>query len=160
MLKKHGFYIIDDTFFEDFPDPFLKGNKTEKRPHYYCLKDEGSNIYWVIPMTTKIDKVKKLIEKNELKYGKGKCILAYITMVAGRESGFLVQDMFPITEKYIKSEYTISSLPLELKNIKDIEVIEKKAKKLLALIKKGIKLFPTQPNVLKIYNDLITSIKK
>ena len=28
-MKKTGFYIIKDKFFEDMPDPYLKGNKRE-----------------------------------------------------------------------------------------------------------------------------------
>ena len=38
-MKKTGFYIIKDQFFEDMSDPYLKGNKSERRPHYYCFKD-------------------------------------------------------------------------------------------------------------------------
>ena len=158
MLKKHNFYMVSDKFFEDFKDPFLKGNKSENRPHYYCLKDEN-DIYWLIPMTTKIEKVKKLIERQEKKLGIEKCILAYVTIVAGKESGFLIQDMFPIKEEYVKTSYTIDSLPLELKNKEDIKQIDKKARKMLALIKKGKKLFSTQPDVLKIYKELLSKSK-
>ena len=39
-MKKTGFYIIKDKFFEDMSDPFLKGNKAGSRPHYYCFEDE------------------------------------------------------------------------------------------------------------------------
>ncbi len=28
-MKKTGFYIIKDKFFEDMPDPYLKGNSWE-----------------------------------------------------------------------------------------------------------------------------------
>ena len=28
-MKKTGFYVIKDKFFEDMPDPYLKGNKAE-----------------------------------------------------------------------------------------------------------------------------------
>lgn len=38
MLKERGFYVIRDKFFEDFPDPYLKGNKEERRPHYLLSK--------------------------------------------------------------------------------------------------------------------------
>jgi len=41
FAKKHGFYIIDDTFFEDFPDSFLKGNKTEKKSVFLFLWGSG-----------------------------------------------------------------------------------------------------------------------
>ena len=30
-MKKTGFYIIKDKFFEDMPDPYLKGNKAGNR---------------------------------------------------------------------------------------------------------------------------------
>ena len=32
-MKKTGFYIIKDRFFEDTPDPYLKGNKAGNSPH-------------------------------------------------------------------------------------------------------------------------------
>ena len=37
MLRERGFYVIKDQFFVDFPDPYLKGNKGEHRPHYFAL---------------------------------------------------------------------------------------------------------------------------
>ena len=52
-----GFYVISDKFFDDFPDPYLKGNKAEARPHYYCLEgDDG--LFWVIPMSKRHQKYK------------------------------------------------------------------------------------------------------
>ena len=47
-MKKTGFYIIKDRFFEDMPDPYLKGNKAGNRPHYYCFEDNTIGIYWMI----------------------------------------------------------------------------------------------------------------
>ena len=46
-MKKTGFYIIKDKFFEDMSDPYLKGNKAGNRPHYYCFEDTGRGIYWM-----------------------------------------------------------------------------------------------------------------
>lgn len=40
-----GFYIIKDEFFHDMNDPYLKGNKLESRPHYYCFRDISHEIY-------------------------------------------------------------------------------------------------------------------
>ena len=37
-MKKTGFYIIHDKFFEDISDLYLKGNKEGNRPQYYCFK--------------------------------------------------------------------------------------------------------------------------
>ncbi len=39
-MKKAGFYMIKDSFFEVMSDPFLKGNKQGNRPHYYCFEDD------------------------------------------------------------------------------------------------------------------------
>ena len=47
-MKKTGFYIIKDSFFEDMNEPYLKGNKEGNRPHYYCFEDSVSGLYWMI----------------------------------------------------------------------------------------------------------------
>ena len=36
-MKKAGFYLLKDKFFEDMQDIYLKGNKQGSRPHYYCF---------------------------------------------------------------------------------------------------------------------------
>lgn len=46
QMKKTGFYIINDKFFEDMPDPYLKGNNAGNRPHYYCFEETSTRIYW------------------------------------------------------------------------------------------------------------------
>ena len=50
-MKKTGFYIIKDSFFEDMDEPYLKGNKEGNRPHYYCFEDSVSGLYWMIPLS-------------------------------------------------------------------------------------------------------------
>ncbi len=62
-MKKTGFYIIKDRFFEDMPDPYLKRNKAGNRQHYYCFEDNDTGIYWMIPLSSRIDKFRKIIEK-------------------------------------------------------------------------------------------------
>ena len=36
-MKRTGFYIVKDEFFADMQESYLKGNKEENRPHYYCF---------------------------------------------------------------------------------------------------------------------------
>ena len=103
-MKKSGFYIIKEQFFEDMNEPYLKGNKKENRPHYYCFEDENTGIYWMIPLSSKIEKYRKIMEKREAK-GKTCDILHILRLDDKRESVFLIQDMFPITEQYIEREY-------------------------------------------------------
>ena len=66
-MKKTGFYVIKEEFFNQMNDPFLKGNKKGNRPHYYCFKELNTGIYWIIPMSSKLEKYKKIIETKELK---------------------------------------------------------------------------------------------
>ena len=64
-MKKTGFYIIKDKFFEDMSDPYLKGNKAGNRPHYYCFEDTSNGIYWMIPLSSRVDKYRRIMEKKE-----------------------------------------------------------------------------------------------
>ena len=43
-------------FFDDMDEPYLKGNKKGNRPHYYCFEDAASGLYWMIPLSSRIDK--------------------------------------------------------------------------------------------------------
>lgn len=93
-MKKTGFYIIKDKFFDDMPDPHLKRNKAGNRPHYYCFEDMNTGIYWMIPLSSRIDKYRRIMEKKE-KAGKPCDIIHIVKLDNSRESTFLIQDMFP-----------------------------------------------------------------
>lgn len=112
-MKISGFYIIKDEFFHDMDDPYLKGNKLESRPQYYCFRDTSHEIYWMIPMSSKIKKYENLIDQR-ISDGRPCDILHIAKLDTGSESVFLIQDMFPVTEKYIKRPYTISGNHLKL----------------------------------------------
>ena len=86
-MKKTGFYIIKDKFFEDMSDPYFKGNKTERRPHYYCFEDINTGIYWMIPLSSRIEKYREIIEKKE-KAKKPCDILHIVKLDNNRESVF------------------------------------------------------------------------
>ena len=152
-MKKTGFYIIKDKFFEDMSDPYLKGNKAENRPHYYCFEDTKTGIYWMIPLSSRVDKYRRIMEKKE-KAGKLCDILHIVKQDDSRESAFLIQDMFPITDEYIEREYTIAGNPLMLTSEHVAREIEQKARKVMGMLKRGIKFTPTQPDVMAIFEKL------
>lgn len=153
-MKERGFYIIKDKFFQDMNDPYLKGNKESNRPHYYCFREEETGLYWMIPLSSRIDKYKKIIDKK-MKNGKPCDIIHIMRLDNGKESAFLIQDMFPITENYIEREYTIANNHLVVTSEHSAIEIEKKAKKVMNLLKKGIKITPTQPDIMKIIKQLM-----
>ena len=153
QMKTSGFYIIKDKFFEDMDDPYLKGNKCGNRPHYYCFEDTSTGIYWMIPMSSKVEKYKKIIDKKESE-GKPCDIIHLVKLPNDRETTFLIQDMFPITEEYIEREYRIAGNHMMLVSEHVIKDVELKARKVVAMLKRGVKFTPTQPNVLSMLEKL------
>lgn len=152
-MKKTGFYIISDRFFEDMSDPYLKGNKAGNRPHYYCFEDTSIGICWMIPLSSQIGKYKGIMEKKE-KVGKPCDIIHIVKLDDSRESAFLIQDMFPITEEYIEREYTIAGNHLMLTSEHTVKEIEQKARKVMGMLKRGVKFTPTQPDIMAILEKL------
>ena len=134
-------------------DPYLKGNKSGNRPHYYCFEDSITGIYWMIPLSSRIEKYRRIMQKKE-QAGKPCDIIHIVKLDDSRESAFLIQDMFPITDEYIEREYTISGNQLLLTSNHVAKVIEQKAKKVMSMLKRGIKFTPTQPDVITILEKL------
>ena len=93
------------------------------------------------------------MEKKE-KTGKSCDILHIAKLDDSRESAFLIQDMFPITEEYIEREYTIAGNHLMLTSEHTAREIEQKARKVMGMLKRGIKFTPTQPDVMAILEKL------
>ena len=108
------FYFIKDTFFEIVNDKELMKNKEKgiKRPCYYCFKSkENEKIIWFIPVSTKIEKYKKIYDKKnqkQIELGKTPSVDTIVFgYVANTYSTFLIQNMFPVTEDYIECQYII-----------------------------------------------------
>ena len=157
-MIERGFYIIKDNFFEDMNDPYLKGNKDANRLHYYCFKEETTGLFWMIPLSSRIDKYRKIINKK-IANGKPCDILHIMKLDNNKESVFLIQDMFPITENYIERTYTIANNHLTVTSEHSALEIEKKAKKVMNMLKKGIKFTPTQQDVNRIIDKLTNTSK-
>lgn len=154
-IVQYGVYFVDDQFFIDFPDDYLKKNKEEHRPHYYCFKEDESGIIWLIPMSTKVEKYKRIISQRQAAHKP--CDHLHILEIAGKESVFLIQDMFPITEEYLKGEFNLyeTDKHLVLNHPNDIKELNKKARTTLSFLRRGWKYTPeTPPDVLKIEREL------
>ena len=148
-------------FFEIVDDNELMQNKEKgrKRPCYFCFKSkENDKIIWFIPVSTKIEKYKRIYEnkiQKQIKLGKKPSIDTIIFgNVANIYSTFLIQNMFPVTEQYIESKYIKNKVAIKLSNKLEKEIIEK-ATKVLNLYNHGMKniIFP---NIDKILKQLLT----
>ena len=62
--------------------------------------------------------------------------------------------MFPILEEYIEREYTIAGNHLMLTSEHTVREIELKARKVIGMLKRGVKFTPTQPDVITILKKL------
>ena len=107
-------YHIKDQYFETAKDEMLMRNyeNGSYRPAYLCLQDENTGLYWAIPMSSCVDKYKTVIAKDVKKYGK--CVKILIAQYGEKESAFLFQNMFPITNEYIDHIHTIGGVPVPL----------------------------------------------
>lgn len=152
------FYYIDDSYFMDLPDSYLMKNKEKvngqvhDRPCFYTFKDNSTGIYWMIPFPFQVSKFKKIYNSKIQKYKR--CDTIVFGEVLGHEKAFLIQNMCPITSKYMKNEYfdARSNVPVRVTGILEKDLKEK-ASKVLALQRKGAKLI--FPNVLEIERKLL-----
>lgn len=151
-VKINGVYIIKDEFFDLMDDPYLKRNQHGTKSHYYCYKEENG-IYWMIPLSSNVDKYEKVMKKR-IEQGKYNDGLYIAKLVHGVKRAFLIQEIFPITKNFIESEYCWLNEHIMVTDERDMEEIGKKAKRILELIKLKITIIPTQPNIELILSKL------
>ena len=162
-LEKGNFYFIDDQYFIDFPDPYLERNKEmvdgsfHDRPYYYAVKDTKNNLYWMVPISSKVKKYRKVYNEKIKKYGN--CDTLVFGEILGFEKVFLLQNMCPVSEKYARDVYLQHGIPVKLDERLADELYEK-ASKIIQLMRKGKKVI--FPDVLaiekKLLNENVTSL--
>ena len=59
-----------------------------------------------------------------------------------------------LVKEYIEREYTIAGNHLMLTSEHTVKEIEQKARKVMGMLKRGVKITPTQPDVMKIIEKL------
>ena len=126
------------------------------RPTYFCIKTQDTEILWFIPMSTKVEKYKKIRENKIKKYGS--CDTILIKKFLGKDSVFLIQNMFPVIEKYVDHCHIVNGK--EAKVIDRIaSEIEESFHKIIRLIKMGKKvIFTDVENDIKIMLDVLSKI--
>lgn len=134
VIEDGKFYFIKDEFFDIFKEYDLMENKENgsKRPCYFCFKDKyDKRIIWFVPISTKYEKYKTILEHKKQKQHR---VYNFVFgEVVGKKTVFLIQNLFPTTEKYILEKYTTTN--------KDVEISMKEKKKVIAYSRQVINMF-------------------
>ena len=140
-------YHIKDEFFDKINDKGLMINHENgrSRPTYFTIKDK--NILWFIPLSSKIEKYKKIVDNKMKKYGR--CDTILIREILGKESVILLQNAFPTLEKYIDHVHLLSNgKPAKVVASLKEEILQN-FEYLLKLKSKNINLFFTDIDKIK-----------
>ncbi|WP_314093635.1 type III toxin-antitoxin system CptIN family toxin [Selenomonas noxia] len=118
-MNADSLYFLKDQYFIDFPDPRLMKSHERTatglhgRPCFFCMRDKkDKDILWMIPLSSKLTKFKAILASKTARYGE--CDTIVIGKVLGSESAFLLQNMCPVTDKYIDCEYTPNGKTVQL----------------------------------------------
>lgn len=90
-------YHIKDEFFDliNGKSLIINHEKGHSRPSYLAIKE--NNILWFIPLSSRVDKYKPIVESKTERYGSCKIIM--IRKIAGKEQVILIQNAFPTLKK-------------------------------------------------------------
>ena len=146
LFMPGAFYFLKDEFYEEFADEPLMENKNEQdgalhgRPCYFAFRDSQTGLAWMIPISSRIQKFHALEHKIVKRYGR--CDTIKFSEMLGAEKAFLLQNMFPVDEKWIECEYVSNGIPVRTEN-NFAAYLKKTASNLIALERRGIKVvFP------------------
>ena len=147
MKIKTGYlYHIKDEYFDVVNDDNLMTNheRGKKRPTYFTIKDK--DILWFIPLSSKVDKYRKIVDNKMKRYGR--CDTILIREILGKDSVILLQNTFPTLEKYIDHPHVVDGKPLKV-----IDTLKSKIlynfNSLLAMKRQGTNLFFTDIDKIK-----------
>ena len=153
-------YFVKDSFYERFSNCGLLENKEmingkpHKRPCCYLFKFDNSQdeIYWMIPISSKVDKYKTQYQHSMEKYNM--CDNISFCYVLGEERAILPQNLFPVTKEYIGEIYVDKNTNMPIELPRDlIAEINSKARKKIRFNQIGKKF--GMSDIMKIYNELM-----
>jgi hypothetical protein len=142
-------YFVSDAFFKRVDDPYLKINYEDtKRPHYFAVKDMATRIYWLVPCSSRVDKFEAIIHKRKSN-SKPTDGLRIVT-IQGVKNALLFQDMFPVASRYIEEPYIRGGQAVRIADPKVVQGLEKHARRVISLMRHGVRFTPTQPDAIRI----------
>ena len=155
-MPRAQLYFLSNEYYQDFPDDKLMQNKDtidgvpHSRPCFFAFPDARiPEIYWIVPISSKYEKYKRIEQDKIKKYGR--CNTIRFGTVLGRNTAFLIQNMCPATEKYLTPYIDKNKQPIQIDGRVAADV-EKNARSVLALAKRGAKVI--FPDVFTIFQGL------
>ena len=135
-MVENGYYKVEDAYFSFFKNKFgcvFKFNKSGNRPVFCCFEDSKINgLYWAVP-TGKSDnkdltRINAYISLPNDKIGCSYYHLGY----TNKPAIFYISSAFPITDKYIDSEYESQGSHLITRNKRQNKEIRSKLRNIIA----------------------------
>lgn len=158
-MDRGNFYFITDDYYRKFHKEKLMINRevidgqVHNRPCYYAFPDEEEQqIYWMVPVSSQTEKYEREYSKSMKKYRM--CDTISFGYLKGERTAFLLQNMCPVTEKYILNQYFYAdtgkpvTIPSDLRR-----ELNAKVRKILRFAKRGKKLTFTE--ILKMKEELL-----
>lgn len=139
-------YHIKNDFFDLVKDEGLMINHEsgKTRPTYFTIRE--NDILWFVPVSCRVNKYESIIKQKIKKYGSCKSIM--IVDIASKKNAVLIQNAFPILEKYIDHIHMENGAPVRIADNSKKEILDN-FKYMLALKKEGINLFFTDIDRIK-----------
>lgn len=157
-------YFIKDEYYDRFKNCGLLGNKemvngkSHSRPCCYLFSynvDATEEIYWMIPISSKVEKYKREYKKSIDKYGI--CDNISFCHILGEERAILPQNLCPVTKRYIENIYLDTNTQNPIILSKDVMTdVNKKARKKIRYNKNGKKF--GMSDTMTIYNALLEDL--
>lgn len=160
-MEINSLYFIKEEYFKKYNNPTASVNKNaneegeHNRPCYYAFKD--NDIYWMIPISSQVTKYEHEYNKSIAKYGI--CDSISFVYVKGNKNVALIQNMIPVTAKYIDKIYTYfgTDTPIEI-NEKKKKELNAKARKAVRFARLGKKL--TFTPILELEESLLKELRE
>lgn len=115
-VKEGMVYHIKDEYFDLVQgcDIKCKSYAGHTYPAYCCFIDKACSTIWMIPMSTKIDKYKAVYDREIEKYGH--CMSIVFGIYDKKLVAFQIQNMMPITKKYVLHPHTRNGKPISVEH--------------------------------------------
>ena len=170
-MEQGQFCFITDEFYSiyDKERKLMQSKESvdgreHKRPCFYAFADRKNPlILWCVPISSQIDKYMriynhKLSRQREKGLIKPKCNTIRFGEVMGANKAFLIQNMFPIIEKYISEIYINkqTNKAVRIPQNTELDIIHY-AEEVLRLVRSGNTNLVFS-DIVKTYNNLIEEL--